>query len=91
MAALTPTSVLRESAGSLTLHIATFSAITDGDTYASGLGSSIIFSHAVLTEAAATTATPYSIIPINSSGNFTFDCGTGAASKAAKLMIYSRS
>jgi len=39
MAAKTPDSVLRESTGSLTLHIAVFSTndIDDGDTYASGI------------------------------------------------------
>lgn len=39
MAAKTPDSVIRESAGSMTLHIATFSTndIDDGDTWASGI------------------------------------------------------
>ena len=40
MAAITPTTVLRENAGSLTLHIATFAATADdNDTYASGIES----------------------------------------------------
>ena len=44
MAAITPNTVLTESAGSLTLIIAKFTAGTadDGDTWASGLGSSIV-------------------------------------------------
>jgi len=37
MAAKTPSAVLRESVGSLTLQIATFSDIDNGDTWASGI------------------------------------------------------
>jgi len=38
MAAITPTGVLRENAGSTTLHIATFAATADdGDTWASSI------------------------------------------------------
>jgi hypothetical protein len=37
MAAKTPSSIIRESAGSLTSHIATFADIDNGDTWASGV------------------------------------------------------
>lgn len=33
----TPSSVIRESSGSTTLHIATFGSTADGDTWATGL------------------------------------------------------
>ena len=38
MAAITPTTVLKESGGSMTIHIATFAATADsGDTWDSGI------------------------------------------------------
>lgn len=44
MAAITPSSVLRENAGSMTLHIATFAATADsGDTWASAIAHIIGF------------------------------------------------
>lgn len=37
MAAITPTSVTRVSLGSATMVVATFSTVSDGDTWASGI------------------------------------------------------
>lgn len=42
MAALTPTAIGRESLGSMTFIVATFSTCATGDTWASGLGSNVL-------------------------------------------------
>lgn len=39
MAAITPTSVVRENLGSINLIVATFTTASDGDTWASGIKS----------------------------------------------------
>ena len=73
MAAITPSSVLRENAGSTTLHIATFAAtVDDDDTWASAI------SHIVGYWANGTddpTQTKEAIDVSLSTSTFTFRCG----------------
>jgi len=90
MAALTPISVTTESAGSLTLVIAKFSAIASGDTYASGLGNTVVFTQGQLSSAPSTTANPFSFEAVNSSGTFTFYTGDGGTTKSGTLLAYVR-
>lgn len=73
MAAITPDLVIRESAGSLTMIIACFSAGTadDGDTWASGLGSNVVTYVAQDTDNPTTQAS-VGVAVTNSSGTFTF-------------------
>ena len=55
MAAITPASIVRESVGSMTLHVAQFAAITSGatgDTWSSGIDG-IVGAWAVATTAGA--------------------------------------
>ena len=89
MAALTAASINRESLGSLTLHVVNFTAITGADTYASGLGTSVVSWWATSKFNGGTTTTGNGISVSNSSGTFTFCMGTAAA--AATLFIISKS
>ena len=82
-AARTPTSVLREGVGNLTLHIATFSDIDTGDTYVSGLTG--IVGQWVNATDTPTTATYGGIDVGESSGTFTFY--PGEDSRTGKLYI----
>lgn len=52
MAAKTPETILRESMGSLTLHIASFADLDDGDTWASKIPG-VVSAWGVLTKAPA--------------------------------------
>lgn len=73
MAAITPNLVLRESAGSLTLIVARFSAGTadDGDTWASGLGTNVV-TYAVQDTDNPTTQASVGVAATFSNGTFTF-------------------
>lgn len=75
MAAKTPDSIVRESMGSKTLFIATFSTndIDDGDTWATGLGTNIVGYWGNLTDDG--TQAKESIDISNSSGTLTFNVG----------------
>ena len=76
MAAITPATVLRESVGSMTLFIAQFAAITSGtgDTWATGLGNTIVGVWAVASTAGAGKAMAASW----SGGTITLDVIDGA-------------
>ena len=73
MAAIVPDSITRESVGSMTMIIATFSAGTadDGDTWASGLGSNVVTYSATDTDNPTTQAS-VGVAVANSAGTFTF-------------------
>lgn len=74
MAAITPSSLVRESSGSLTQFFATFAGTADdGDTWASGLGSNVVGFSAVGTD--DPTQTKEGIDVSESSGTFTFNLG----------------
>lgn len=80
MAARTPSTLMRESCGSLTMWIAKFAAgIGTGDTWASGIDD--VFSYSVCNQpyAAGDTQSP-AVLVSESSGTFTFDfCNGGVA------------
>ena len=65
---------LRESVGSLTLYIAKFTALADGDTWATGLGSNIVgyWANSETNE----TAGSEGVNITNSSGTLTFGLAT---------------
>jgi len=75
MAAKTPDSVVRESLGSKTLFIATFSTndIDDNDTWATGLSTNIVGYWGVLTDDGTQTKEALDIT--NASGTLTFRVG----------------
>lgn len=69
MAAKTPSTVTRHSAGDQTKIVASFTDIDDGDTWASGLGTNVSDFYMQRTDA-ATSWTAAGLT--NSSGTFTF-------------------
>jgi len=79
MGAITPTTVARESAGSNTLLICTFSAIADTDTYASGLSTNPVAYWANST--ANSTGGNEGFNVALSLGTFTFYAGESMAGK----------
>lgn len=87
MAAVTPSSVVRESMGSLTLHIATFASV-DSSTWASGLPNAIAW-WAVPTGNAACGALSVTATSTGTTGT-TFTIGTRLAASAIKLYVASR-
>ena len=86
MAAIVPDSIIEENAGSLKLLVLDFETtlIDDGDTYASGLGDSIVaaFSNVSTDEAGGT------VNVANSSGALTFY--TNGANNGAKVCLLVR-
>lgn len=87
MAAISPSSIVRESVGSLTAIIATFAnTADDGDTWASGLGSNVVSFTAVGTD--DPTQTKEGIDVSNSSGTFTFNLGED--NRSFILTVYAR-
>jgi hypothetical protein len=72
MGAITAASTYRESMGSLTLHIFNFSAISGDDTFASGLGTSVVGFWCTDTMAVGSTVNAAGMNVSNSSGTFTF-------------------
>jgi hypothetical protein len=90
MAAITPSNIQIESAGSLNLIVATFATITSGDTYASGLGKTVIATQMGTNSTPSTTATPFTFEAINASGTFTFFTGTGGTTTSATLLAWVR-
>lgn len=71
MAAQTAATTRRESAGSLTLMIYTFTSVADADTFASGLGSNVVSYMAQTTGNPSTQASAGNSVS-NSAGTFTF-------------------
>jgi len=89
MAAKTPATIVRESAGSLTLHIADFTTAMDsGDSWASGLPNVVGF-YATSTSGTSASIGTGGIGVSNSSGTFTFLFGGGGPMKAT-LYVLSR-
>lgn len=88
MAAQTAASTTRESVGSLTLHIFTFSSVTTGDTFASGLPNVIGF-WATGTANVGTGTNLAGVNVTNSSGTFTFSGSITAL--AMTLYVVSKS
>ena len=87
MAAVTPSTLIRENVGSLTLHTATFANTTDdGDTWASGLGTNVVGYWANGTD--DPTQGKEGIDVSNSSGTFTFN--TGEDNRGIMLYVLSR-
>jgi hypothetical protein len=88
MAAKTPDSILRESVGSMTLFIATFSTndIDDTDTWATGLGSNILGVWANGTD--DPTQTKEGIDCAESAGTITFS--TGEDNRTGKVFVLAR-
>ena len=84
MAARTPMLVVRETFGSLSLHIATFSDIDDGDTYVSGIKRVVGY---WVNGTDAPTATLGNIDVSESSGTFTFN--TAEDDRAGMLYVLS--
>lgn len=77
MAAITPATITKNTAGNQTEIIAKFSTVSDGDTWASGLGSRVI---AFIDQVTAdpTTNTSAGCNVTESSGTFTFYPGVDA-------------
>lgn len=71
MAAQSAATVIRESLGSLTLIIYTFTSVADGDTFASGMGMNILSFQGQVNGNTVTQASA-GINLTNSSGSFTF-------------------
>lgn len=72
MAAITPTSIVRASAGSLTMLKASFAGTADdGDTWASGLGTNVV-SYVIQDTDNPTTQASVGVAAEYSSGTFTF-------------------
>lgn len=71
MAVQTAATTLRESLGSLTLHIFTFTSVADSDTFASGLGANVVDFWLAEHSNPVTQASAGGAVT-NSSGTFTF-------------------
>lgn len=92
MAALTADSVIRESMGSLTLHIATFitNDIDDADTWASGIPGIVAVWSNTIDNPTSTTDTALNVSISNlATGQVTFFAGE--VTRAAYVYVVSRS
>lgn len=83
MAAKTPSTIVRHSAGSQTKIVATFTDIDSGDTWASGLGSNV--QDYILQRTDAPTSLTAATVS-ESSGTFTF--ATSEDDIAVKLIVF---
>jgi len=90
MPAKTPDSIFRESLGSLTLHVATFTTtnIDDDDTWASGIPS-VVAQWANATND-PTTNTHGIDVSLTTVANGTFTFRVGASNKEALVFVLSR-
>lgn len=79
MAAQTAASIVRESLGSVTLMLYRFTTVTDGDTFASGLGTNVVGNAYWANAEADETAGDEGVNVANSSGTFTFGLKTAGA------------
>ncbi len=85
MGAISAASVTKHSAGDQTKLVVVFSSVTDGDTYASGLGANIQdYSYQMVGNASTQASAGASIA--ESSGTFTFYPGEDSLS--GQLVIY---
>lgn len=87
MAAQTAATTSRESLGSLTLMMYTFTSVADADTFASGLGANVV-NYWVQTQGNTSTQASAGFNLTNSSGTFTFY--PGEDSLAATLFVLAR-
>jgi hypothetical protein len=87
MAAQTAATTTRESVGSLTLMVYTFTSVTTPDTFASGLGANVVSYWAHCTSDSGTQGYA-GVNCVNSSGTFTFYPGENAT--AITLFVLSR-
>ena len=85
MSALSAASTLSHSAGDLTLKIFKFSSVGDGDTFASGLSTSVV-AYVAQNTSDPTTNTSAGVNVGESSGTFTFY--PGIASTAVTLFVW---
>lgn len=85
MAAITASATKRHSAGSQTKIVFTFTSIDDGDTFASGLGTTVQ-DYVFQQTDNPTTQTSAGVSVANSSGSFTFYPGENGAS--GDLIVY---
>lgn len=85
MAALTPTTTLRESVGSLTALFFAFSSVNDGDTFASGLGANVVAFN-VFTNANPATQASAGVAATNSNGTFTIYPGEDGNSQMLQVL-----
>lgn len=88
MAAQTAATTIRESLGSLTLHIFTFTSVTGADTFASGIPG--IQSAIATSTLAGGTTTGVSGVGVNVSGS-TITFTTNLAAIAVTLWVLSKS
>lgn len=72
MAAQTAATTIRESLGSLTLLIFTFTSVADADTFTSGLGSNVLTFQAQTNGNPVTQASAGNAVTVDSNGVFTF-------------------
>lgn len=86
MAALTAATTLRESLGSLTLHVFTFTTVADADTFASGLPNVFAFWAEITANPSTQASAGYAVS--NSSGTFTLYPGEDSLS--ATLFVLAR-
>lgn len=87
MAAQTAATVTRESLGSLTLMMYTFTSVADADTFASGLSTNVV-NYWGLTQGNPVTQASAGMSVTNSSGTFTLY--PGEDSLAATLFVLAR-
>ena len=71
MAAQSAATTIRESLGSLTLMVYTFTSVLDADTFASGLGTNVV-TFMAFTNGNPSTQASAGVGVTNSSGTFTF-------------------
>ena len=79
MAAQTAATTLRESVGSLTLHIFTFTSVADADTFDSGLSTNVV-AHWLAETSNVSTQASAGGAAVNASGTFTFYPGENSNS-----------
>lgn len=87
MAALTAATTTRESSGSTTLIVYTFTSVADSDTFVSGLGTNVVTFNYVVNGNPVTQASAGAGVT-NSSGTFSFF--PGEDSLAGILQVWAR-
>lgn len=85
MAAIVPTNITRVSLGSSTLVVATFSTVSDGDTWASGIPA--IVSKLIDVNGNPSTQTSAGIASTFSAGTFTFYPGENSLPMVVNAII----
>lgn len=82
----TLSSTIRESCGSLTMYVFNLTSVTDGDTFASGLGENVV--GYICNSTANVTQGDEGVNVSNSSGTFTF--GLSGAASSLNLLVFAR-